>query len=502
VCILPPSPPPGTAAAPARSLTPDQRQQLALDALTQQQPITELARQHHVSRKFVYLQANQAQQALDHAFDPPPGQEAVLFYLPVTRSFLRQLVLGLLLIGHSSFRGVVELLRDLFDYSISIGTIFNIVRAAVPAARRHNDQPPLAAVRTGAHDEIFQARQPVLVGADVESTYCYLLSQEEHRDAETWAVRLLELAQRGFHPEATIADGGTGLRAGQEWALPDIPCRGDVFHALHEVGPLVARLESRAYAAIAARSQLEHQQAQHRWHTGQGDLGLAQKVRHARPAEEQAIALAEDVALLARWLREDILTVAGPDADCRRELYDFVVAELRAREPECPKQIRPARVLLQNQRDDLLAFVVALDQQVAVLAKHFAVCPALVRDLLNVQTLDGRDPRRWQREALLRQRLGGRRYVLLRQAVAAMRSQVVRASSVIENLNSRLRNYFFLRRQVGPDYLALLQFFLNHRRFLRSEHPQRQGRSPAELLTGQSHPHWLELLGYERFSRN
>ena len=49
---------------------------------------------------------------------------------------------------------------------------------------------------------------------------------------------------------------------------------------------------------------------------------------------------------------------------------------------------------------------------------------------------------------------------------------------------------------------ALLQFFLNHRRFLRSEHPKRVGRSPAELLHGEAHPHWLEMLGYSRFSRN
>jgi len=78
----------------------------------------------------------------------------------------------------------------------------------------------------------------------------------------------------------------------------------------------------------------------------------------------------------------------------------------------------------------------------------------------------------------------------------------VRASSLVENLNSRLRSYFFLRRQVGPDSLALLQFFLNHRRFLRSEHEQRVGKSPAELLTGQTHPHWLQMLGYQRFRRD
>jgi len=38
------------------------------------------------------------------------------------------------------------------------------------------------------------------------------------------------------------------------------------------------------------------------------------------------------VALLARWLRDDILSVAGPEYAIRRDLLDFVVAELRARE--------------------------------------------------------------------------------------------------------------------------------------------------------------------------
>ena len=101
----------------------------------------------------------------------------------------------------------------------------------------------------------------------------------------------------------------------------------------------------------------------------------------------------------------------------------------------------------------------------------------------------------------MRQQLGGR-FHGLSVAVAALARDVVRASSVAENLNSRLRCYFFLRRELGPDYLALLQFFLNHRRFPRSAHAERVGRSPAELLTGQAHRHWLEMLGYQRFQRN
>jgi len=60
---------------------------------------------------------------------------------------------------------------------------------------------------------------------------------------------------------------------------------------------------------------------------------------------------------------------------------------------------------------------------------------------------------------------------------------------------------FFLRRQLGQGYLDLLQFFLNRRTYARSERPERVGRSPAELMTGKRHPHWLELPGFERFRR-
>ncbi len=128
-----------------------------------------------------------------------------------------------MLICHSSTRGVVELLRDLFDYPISLGTVHNIVHSAVPHARRINQQYDLSTIRIGLLDEIFQAGDPVLVGVDAQSTFCFLLSLEEHRDADTWGIRLLELADRGFAPDATVADFAAGLRAGHKEALPECP---------------------------------------------------------------------------------------------------------------------------------------------------------------------------------------------------------------------------------------------------------------------------------------
>ena len=47
--------------------------------------VTDLARQTEVSRKFIYQQKEQAQQALQESFTPSAPDEKVLFYLPVTK---------------------------------------------------------------------------------------------------------------------------------------------------------------------------------------------------------------------------------------------------------------------------------------------------------------------------------------------------------------------------------------------------------------------------------
>jgi len=232
----------------AQALAGEQRHRLALQVLARTEPVTELAKRHQVSRKFLYQQADKGQRALERAFDAPPTTaEEVLFYLPVTRAWLRQVVLALVLLCHSSFRGVMGFFRDVLDQPIALGTVHNIIAAAVVEARRINAQQDLSRVRAGSHDELFQSGQPVLVGLDLDSTYCYLLAPEAQRDAETWAVHLWDLTDQGLQPEVIIADGGQGLRAGQAMAWPTVACNGDVFHGLQPLTRLVATLEKRAY---------------------------------------------------------------------------------------------------------------------------------------------------------------------------------------------------------------------------------------------------------------
>jgi hypothetical protein len=493
MCILPSQLP---RVCPAHFLDPTARRRLALDAL-RGRPVAHLASEHLVSRKFVYQQLLRAQAGLDLAFDPPDQPEDLLFWLPVTKPWLHQLVLALALGCHSSYRGIIDLFADLFDLGLSVGTVHNILRRAASTAGSINAQQDLSAVRFAALDEIFQAGSPVLVAADTRSGYCCLLSPEEHRDADTWGVRLLELRERGFQPQATVADFGSGLRCGARQALPDTPCRADVFHPLRDFQALARGLDGRAYEALSYYEDLQSRQARHARRHRRKDHRIASKSVLAAKATQKAIALADEVRTLLDWWRQDVVALAGPDHATRCRLHDWIVDELRAREPLHPP-IKKVRQLLENHTDELLAFAEQLDVNLGQLAQRFEVSVALLREALAVQQMEEARPSRWQREKELWSRLGGK-YAALRVEVQKLASAVVRASSVIENLNSRLRNYFFLRKQLGSNYLKLLQFYLNHHRYARSERAEREGKSPREVLNGQKHPHWLELLGYQRF---
>ncbi len=476
----------------AASLPGNDRKDLAIQALGRSETVSDLAARHGVSRKFVYQQTHKAVTALDDAFLSATPDHEVLFELAVTKDWLRQVIVGLTLICRSSYRGVVEFLRDLLGMPVSVGCIHDVLQAATREASAINHDQDLSGIRVGLHDEIFQGATPVLTGVDAASTYCYLLSAEQRRDADTWGVHLLDAAQQGLDPDYTIADAGQGLRAGQRAAWGDTPCHGDVFHIQRQCEGLANTLQHLAKGATSRRKTLQAKSCR----AGQRgpDHELATQLALARQNEARANLLARDIRTLVQWLSHDVLALAGPALATRKELFDFIVAALAAREHEDARRLRPVRVALQNQRDDLLAFAGVLDAKLADIAQAHAIADTLVRDACVLHRLPTTSPLYWQGWNQLRAQIGGKFHTLF-DAVSRAMADTPRSSSLVENLNSRLRSYFTLRRHLGGSYLDLLRFFLNHRRFMRSRHAARQGKSPRELMTSQGHPHWLTLLG-------
>ena len=204
--------------------------------------------------------------------------------------------------------------------------------------------------------------------------------------------------------------------------------------------------------------------------------------------------LARDIRTLTQWLGHDTLALAGSPPTERKALFDFVVDQLREREHHDMRRIRPVRIALQSQRDDLLAFAGMLDGKLAATAQASGVSEQAVGAACLLHRNSSTSPAHWQGWRRLRATLVKAFHVVFAAVSDAMK-HTSRSRSLVENLNSRLRNYFTLRRHLGASQIELLRFFPNHRSFVRSRRAEHQGKSPRELMTGQPYPHRLTLLG-------
>ena len=128
-----------------------------------------------LSYKFVYQQAHKARAVLDDAGSPAVPDSEALFDLTVTKAWLRQVIVGLTLICRSSYRGVVELLRDLQGSPVSVGCVQDVLQAAMRGASAVNYDQNLSGIRVGLHDELFQGATPVLAGVDAASRHRQLV---------------------------------------------------------------------------------------------------------------------------------------------------------------------------------------------------------------------------------------------------------------------------------------------------------------------------------------
>jgi hypothetical protein len=452
-----------------------------------------LARSERVSRKFLYQQRHRAQAAVKAAFQPESLPDDFWGRLSVTRSWVHRVIVSAALSCHGSIRGICDHVEAITGRSVSEGTVQGVLAETSAKAQALSQAQNLSTLRAGAHDEIFSQGVPVLVGVEPRSSFVYLLEPSDSRDEVSWwaALTHLQETQGLTNLEVSISDAARGLRAGVKAAFPKIELRGDVLHAQMELSELKDYLENRAYGRLTYQEREEKKMTRAKNH----DRGntRSKPLAVARAEAHKAVTLCDDMSLLIRWI-EELLGLLGPNLETRRDLFDWIVREMQARAPQSHR-IGPLVTYLENQRDALLAFVPTIQKGLERLAQEWGVPPALMEALYQQLALDPEDPRF---EAVQRRlyEQAPRKVDALEEALFDMLDGVLRASSAVENINSILRSYFFLRRSIGPKFLDLLQFYLNHRIFRRSERPERVGKSPREVFTGLPHPHWLEMLGY------
>ena len=463
--------------------------EIGLQAISRKQAIVDIAQRYDCSRTTVYKQQEKIIQAANQAYETE-GDD-ILFYIPVTKQFIQQIVVGLFLICKSSYRDIMFFLKDIIHYDLSIGSVFNILDASADKAMLLNQSYDLSKIIVSAADEAFHRDNPILAVVDIASRFCAMLAKADQRDYETWAIHLFDMQAQGYAPETTILDGAKGLTKGHEEALPDTKIQYDHFHIIKDMKDCERFLKNQVASAVTAALKYYNKADNQR-----GEIQKNMNIFSVALAELDRLEDAYNkFKLLSQWLQYDVLQLAGHSPEVRAMLYDFIVSEMSLLAVRHPHRISEILTSLNNQRGALLDVANTLNNKFCELAAKYNQSIETVWSVCYVARYDF-DSMKYNNKSSALEAVVGSRYDELENEVLFILETTHRCSSMVENFNSRLRPYLDERKFITQKILALIQFYLNHKPFMRSKHEHLIDKTPAEIMTGKPHKPWLEMLGF------
>ena len=400
--------------------------------------------------------------------------------------FYEKMIISLALDGTASEEGIQRILENNFQKHVSIGKISNILNQAARRAAEFDESVDLSGIRQGANDEIFQCGKPVLTGVDVDTGYVYLLQPAADRTADTWENAMEICKSRNLELDVSISDFGTGLLGGIPKAFLDACIQPDLFHFLMEIGKEISSQERRVYAMLADYYKCEEALSGKRVHekTFQKLLTLEEKLS---PAIERC----DRLLTLYRWLRE----MTRYQGYCYQDVLSLCYWILDQMEDTAGITDKLRKVLAKTRRNlpDVLIYLERAEKAL----REYAVKKGYPEEsFVLMYRMQGYQPGSQEyRSADRRLRhIFKKTYADAYLEIESILKGVKRASSLVENLNGRLRRYMNLKRMIPEKFLALLKVYFNTRKYRRSRKAEHVGKSPLELLTGQEHPDFYDIV--------
>jgi len=427
----------------------------------------------------------------------PTQTDEILFNLPITKQWLEQYAI----FQHQegvSLRGILAGLEALVDVKRSIGWSHYVMNNAAHNAIKLNENEDLSGIKVSANDELFQGSKPILSAICTTSLYCPLLKKTINRTAITWENELKTIIQKGYRPDSVILDGLSSLHAGHKLALDDIHIIYDTFHILQDMNDLKRFTNYRKQSTTTNLNSINTKLDKAKQPIKIKNLKKQRKVAIAD--HQSAKYVYETIATLSSWLQHDLLVVAGHDYATRKMLLKFISDSLLDIEEYMPHRIKPVRKTLENKADKILGFVKTLEDELAIYANELNCDIYWLWQICYAQRFSKDKSNYYQHIAKAKSRLKNNFYHIEQSVIATM-NEIEKASSVVENLNGRVRKFLRNHIHVSQEMLELFRFIINSSVFERSRCAHRHGKSPSEVLHDKPHQHWLELLGYKLFKQ-
>lgn len=336
---------------------------------------------------------------------------------------------------------------------------------------------------------------------DAQSTAILKIELAADRSAKTWETHFNDLGAHRFHSVGMASDRGVGLKAGYQAACKDGFWVCDQFHEFQELYNRCHQLERKAYGAIAREHEAAEKFAKAK---SEGNLQKRlEQYERSHQACEHAIERYDQLDVLLSMLSETLHLCSGSG---RLRTVEGVRSELKlilnlideTDDEKLPKLLKPIR----SHIDDILVPFCQVEQihseLLNLLPEHLVDAFALAwhHDHLCYQShgkkkhYHRRESQYWLNfcEGLLDEKFDEFRILVFEKL-----DSVVKASSLVEMINSLLRPYLnSCKGKITQETLNLIMFYHNHRRYKRG---RRQGKAPIELLTGEPlQGDWVDLL--------
>lgn len=458
-------------------------------------PVTAVAEAFGVTPQAVYRNINRLSH-LEAKIDAQPDLPADCTI--ITKRDVGKICLSLALDAHASLEGIQRVLTTIGCNNAhrSIGHISEFLSKAGAFAAEIIKTIPLDGICHGANDEVFDGSDnPVLTGVDPDSTYIYLMQNVADRKGETWELAMETLKDLGLNLKVAISDAGSGLLKGVKAAFPDADTQLDLFHILRDIGRPVYRFKEHTFKELAEYYKLESAMSKEKRSWSQKAKKRQKKLADYRSRLPALIEDFDTLAILYSWLRE-MVSFSGYSYNEVMELMDWILDEMRAVSIRHSWSYKLGNEILRfrERLPATMLFICRLFHGFRLKAEAMGMSEEVFR--------------------LLYRRLGVRKeseaYAeLTRQASALIPagelanvekvhdeiiSSIKRASSMVENVNGRLRAYMNIKRHVSSNFYSLVQLHMNAKKYRRSRVEARKGHSPLELLTGKPWPEFIDLL--------
>ena len=443
----------------------------------------ELAASYGITVQYVYKLAKKAKTLVRRVLDEDDSVTVV----HITEAYIRGAILSLYSVSQASETEIQLILEQLFNYHTSTGKISGIMHDLGVKAVEFQKGISVEKITMLCNDEIYTPSNPIAASIDPVTMYVPLLQPVPDATADTWSLLMMDLKDhQNLNLKISISDAGKGLIKGVPMPF-DGQCsvQFDVFHNLRDfsAGPYaVIRSQEALFNDMFNKEQAINGKKPHQ--------KTIEAYNSTLPLLWETIEVAHQMKIIVS-LGQELLGYTGYTPEETKDLLNFLCDEglkLCELHPNVKNMFRVKRSMLQFKEriGNAISFLFILFESLNQQAKALGVPEKLLYLQYKLRAFQQLSPVRSEIEDQIRvllHRNNITRYDLAKSVEFCVENSV-RASSLVESLNSRIRIAIIKGKGLNFYHAALLQLAINTKSAKRTRRANQRDTSPLERLTG------------------